>query len=95
MPTRSYARWRTSGSAKSAKIREIFVNESQSQVRLGGPGVNSKQVGPFARDQFLDIVPTRPALEFAAERTIGGFGAGATAPGGGPDVVLANRIAAA
>ena len=61
---------------------------------LGGLGVDAEQVGALGGDQFLGIVAARPALELAAERAVGAVGAGATAPGGGPDLILANRVAA-
>ena len=60
----------------------------------GGLGVDAEQVAAFDCDQFLDLVAARPALELAAERAVGAVGARATAAGGGPYVLFANRVAA-
>ncbi len=78
-----------------AENREIFAIESQSQSRLGGLGADRKQLGALADHQILDMVAARSTLEFATERTERRLGTGATAPGSGLDVSLANRVAAA
>ena len=59
----------------------------------GGAGSDLEQLAALVGDKLLGMITARPALEFAAERAIGAVSTRATAPGGGPNLALANRIA--
>ena len=79
---------------KRLKSRKSLRLKVTRRCDLGGARVGVEQLRALGGDQVLGKVAARPALELAAERAIGAVGARATAPGGGPDLILANRVAA-
>ena len=58
-----------------------------------GPGADVEMAGTLIGDEFVGEIAARAAFELAAKRAKSAVGARATTPGGGPKLILANRVA--